>query len=153
MVFLAICRWIFKFHCATYPVLRFGLIRSSATWRVAAGVSAGLEGCAGSGGLVPMRVSLPEVELGKSVTACENAGVAPSTELVAAPTMRIDFCAALTVVALVTYARIQIKSGTLTAGTFSAFSLALLMLLEPLKRLVGIYNIFQQALGQAECAE
>ena len=62
----------------------------------------------------------------------------------------IDFCAALTVVALVTYARIQIKSGTLTAGTFSAFSLALLMLLEPLKRLVGIYNIFQQALGASQ---
>ena len=50
MVFLAICRWMFKFHCCTYPVCRFGFIRSSAVWRVAAGVSAGLAGCAGSGG-------------------------------------------------------------------------------------------------------
>ncbi len=88
MVFLAICRWMFKLNCCTYPVCRFGFIRSRATWRVAAGVSAGLAGCAGSGGLVPMRTSLPEVEFGKSVTPWENPGVAPSTELAAAPTIR-----------------------------------------------------------------
>ena len=41
----------------------------------------------------------------------------------------------------------QIKGGTFTAGTFTSFIIALLMLLEPLKRLVGIHNIFQQALG------
>ena len=35
----------------------------------------------------------------------------------------------------------------LTAGDFSSFVIALLLLLEPVKRLVGIYNIFQQALG------
>src|SRR5664279_5267848 len=62
----------------------------------------------------------------------------------------IDFCAALTIVTLVTYARIQIKGGTFTAGTFTSFIIALLMLLEPLKRLVGIYNIFQQALGASQ---
>ena len=62
----------------------------------------------------------------------------------------IDFCAALTIVALVTYARIRIKGGALTAGTFTGFIMALLMLLEPLKRLVGIYNIFQQALGASQ---
>ncbi len=59
----------------------------------------------------------------------------------------IDFCAALTIVGLLHYARLQIKGGTFTAGTFTSFLTALLMLLEPLKRLVGIYNIFQQALG------
>jgi subfamily B ATP-binding cassette protein MsbA len=62
----------------------------------------------------------------------------------------IDFCAALTIVGLVTYARIRIKGGGLTAGTFTGFIMALLMLLEPLKRLVGIYNIFQQALGASQ---
>ena len=62
----------------------------------------------------------------------------------------IDFCAALAIVALVTYARIRIKGGGLTAGTFTGFIMALLMLLEPLKRLVGIYNIFQQALGASQ---
>jgi subfamily B ATP-binding cassette protein MsbA len=62
----------------------------------------------------------------------------------------IDFCAALTIVSLVTYARIQIKGGGFTAGTFTSFIIALLMLLEPLKRLVGIYNIFQQALGASQ---
>src|ERR1035441_10697027 len=66
MVFLAICRWMFKFHCATYPVFKFGFIRSSAVCRVAAGVRAGLAGWAGSGAPVPMRTSLPEVELGRS---------------------------------------------------------------------------------------
>jgi subfamily B ATP-binding cassette protein MsbA len=62
----------------------------------------------------------------------------------------IDFVAALAIVLLVTYARIQIKGGSLTAGDFTSFIIALLMLLEPLKRLVGIYNIFQQALGASQ---
>jgi subfamily B ATP-binding cassette protein MsbA len=62
----------------------------------------------------------------------------------------IDFCAALTIVGLLHYARLQIKGGTFTAGTFTSFLTALLMLLEPLKRLVGIYNIFQQALGASQ---
>src|SRR5207248_1562048 len=62
----------------------------------------------------------------------------------------IDFCAALTIVGLLHYARLQIKGGTFTAGTFTSFIIALLMLLEPLKRLVGIYNIFQQALGASQ---
>ena len=62
----------------------------------------------------------------------------------------IDFCAALTIVGMLTYARIQIKGGALTAGHFTSFIIALIMLLEPLKRLVGIYNIFQQALGASQ---
>ena len=62
----------------------------------------------------------------------------------------IDFCAALTIVGLITYARYQVKVGSLTAGDFTSFIIALLMLLEPLKRLVGIYNIFQQALGASQ---
>jgi subfamily B ATP-binding cassette protein MsbA len=62
----------------------------------------------------------------------------------------IDFCAALTIVGLLHYARLQIKVGTFTAGTFTSFLTALLLLLEPLKRLVGIYNIFQQALGASQ---
>ena len=62
----------------------------------------------------------------------------------------IDFCAALAIVALLHYARLQIKGGAITAGTFTSFLTALLMLLEPLKRLVGIYNIFQQALGASQ---
>jgi len=35
----------------------------------------------------------------------------------------------------------------MTAGTFTAFVLALVMLYEPIKRLTNIHNIFQQALG------
>ena len=62
----------------------------------------------------------------------------------------IDFCAALTIVGLLHYARLQIKGGAFTAGTFTSFLTALLLLLEPLKRLVGIYNIFQQALGASQ---
>jgi len=59
----------------------------------------------------------------------------------------IDMMAAATIVILVTYARTQIKGQALTAGEFTSFVIALLMLLEPIKRLVGIHNIFQQALG------
>jgi subfamily B ATP-binding cassette protein MsbA len=62
----------------------------------------------------------------------------------------IDFVAALGIVGLLTYARLQIKDNQLTAGDFTSFIIALLMLLEPLKRLVGIYNIFQQALGASQ---
>ena len=62
----------------------------------------------------------------------------------------IDFSTALTIVGLLHYARVQIKHNTFTAGTFTSFLTALLMLLEPLKRLVGIYNIFQQALGASQ---
>ena len=59
----------------------------------------------------------------------------------------IDMMAAITIVLLLTYARNQIKAGALTAGDFASFVIALLVLLEPIKRLVGIHNIFQQGLG------
>jgi len=62
----------------------------------------------------------------------------------------IEFLAAATIVALVSYARNQIKSGAMTAGEFTTFIAALLMLYEPVKRLTGIHNIFQQALGASQ---
>ncbi len=62
----------------------------------------------------------------------------------------IEFFGAITVVGLLTYARLRIKSGALTAGEFTSFVIALLMLYEPVKRLTGIHNIFQQALGASQ---
>ncbi|HEV2202838.1 MAG TPA: ABC transporter transmembrane domain-containing protein [Bryobacteraceae bacterium] len=62
----------------------------------------------------------------------------------------IDFFAALTVVGLVTYARLQIKAEHMTEGEFISFVIALFMLYEPVKRLTGIHNIFQQALGASQ---
>ena len=59
----------------------------------------------------------------------------------------IDMMAAMTIVLLLTYATNQIKHQALTAGDFASFVIALLVLLEPIKRLVGIHNIFQQAIG------
>jgi subfamily B ATP-binding cassette protein MsbA len=56
----------------------------------------------------------------------------------------IDMLAAATIVGLLTYAK---KFHPLSTGDFSTFILALILLLEPVKRLVGIYNIFQQAIG------
>ena len=38
----------------------------------------------------------------------------------------------------------------MTAGDFISFVIALLMLYEPVKRLTGIHNIFQQALGASQ---
>jgi ABC-type multidrug transport system fused ATPase/permease subunit len=38
----------------------------------------------------------------------------------------------------------------MTTGEFTGFVIALLMLYEPVKRLAGIYNIFQQALGASQ---
>src|SRR5262249_16772068 len=51
-----------------------------------------------------------------------------------------------TIIALLSYAH----SNGVSSGDFVAFLAALLMLLEPLKRLVGIHNIFQQALGASQ---
>ena len=56
----------------------------------------------------------------------------------------IDMLAAATIVGLLTYAK---QAHSLTAGGFSTFVIALILLLEPVKRLVGIYNIFQQGIG------
>ena len=62
----------------------------------------------------------------------------------------IDMCAAGVIVGLLTYVKLQIKAGALTAGDFTSFIVALLMLLEPVKRLVGIHNIFQQGIGASQ---
>ena len=62
----------------------------------------------------------------------------------------IEFLGAITIVSLVTYARTQISQGSMTTGEFTSFVIALLMLYEPVKRLVGIHNIFQQALGASQ---
>ncbi len=62
----------------------------------------------------------------------------------------IDFFAAITIVVLLTYARQQILVHALTAGEFTSFIIALLLLYEPVKRLTGIHNIFQQALGASQ---
>jgi subfamily B ATP-binding cassette protein MsbA len=62
----------------------------------------------------------------------------------------IEFFGALTIVGLLTYAREQIKSGGMSTGEFTSFVIALLMLYEPVKRLTGIHNIFQQAMGASQ---
>jgi subfamily B ATP-binding cassette protein MsbA len=62
----------------------------------------------------------------------------------------IEFFGALTIVGLLSYARTQILYGAMTTGQFTSFVIALLMLYEPVKRLAGIHNIFQQALGASQ---
>jgi subfamily B ATP-binding cassette protein MsbA len=62
----------------------------------------------------------------------------------------IEFFGAITIVVLLTYARSQIKAGAMSTGEFIGFVMALLMLYEPVKRLTGIHNIFQQALGASQ---
>lgn len=62
----------------------------------------------------------------------------------------IELCGALTIVALLTYARTSIRAGSMTAGEFMSFVVALLMLYEPVKRLTGIHNIFEQAIGASQ---
>jgi subfamily B ATP-binding cassette protein MsbA len=62
----------------------------------------------------------------------------------------IEFFGALTIVGLLAYARVQIQTQQMTTGDFTAFVVALLMLYEPVKRLAGIHNIFQQALGASQ---
>ncbi|MBV9223329.1 MAG: ATP-binding cassette domain-containing protein [Acidobacteriaceae bacterium] len=61
----------------------------------------------------------------------------------------IEIFGAMSIILLLWLARLQVKSGTLTAGTFTTFIVALVMLYEPIKRLTNIHNIFQQAIGAA----
>lgn len=68
----------------------------------------------------------------------------------ALPSPVIEFLGACTIVGLIGYARTQIQAGQMTAGEFTSFVIALLMLYEPVKRLTGIHNIFQQATGSAQ---
>ena len=62
----------------------------------------------------------------------------------------IEVFGALTIVGLLAYARDQIQAGEMTEGVFISFVITLLMLYEPVKRLTGIHNIFQQALGASQ---
>lgn len=66
------------------------------------------------------------------------------------PSPIIEFFGAVTIVGLLTYAREQIKAGQMTTGDFMSFVTALLLLYEPVKRLAGIHNIFQQAAGASQ---
>ncbi len=58
----------------------------------------------------------------------------------------IEVFGALTIVGLLSYVRQQ----QMTPGQFTTFVVALLMLYQPVKRLNGIYNIFQQAIGSSQ---
>lgn len=61
----------------------------------------------------------------------------------------IEFFGALTIVFLLTLGRMQVKDTAMTAGNFTTFVLALVLLYQPIKRLTGIHNIFQQGVGAA----
>lgn len=62
----------------------------------------------------------------------------------------IEMVSALVIVALLYYARTQITSHAITPSDFASFIVALMLLLQPVKRLVGIHNIFEQALGASQ---
>ncbi|MBI2817591.1 MAG: ABC transporter ATP-binding protein [Acidobacteria bacterium] len=59
----------------------------------------------------------------------------------------MEVLGAVTVVFLLLYAREQIKDNLMTTGTFVSFIYALFKTYEPVKRLSGINNSFQQAVG------
>jgi len=69
--------------------------------------------------------------------------------LQALPSPIIEFFGAVTIVGLLTYARTH-GGAHMSAGAFTSFMVSLLLLYEPVKRLTGIANIFQQALGAAQ---
>jgi subfamily B ATP-binding cassette protein MsbA len=62
----------------------------------------------------------------------------------------IEMVSAVAIVGLLWYARAQILKHALTPENFAAFVFALLLLLDPVKRLAGIHNIFEQALGASQ---
>ncbi len=56
------------------------------------------------------------------------------------------------ILGLLIYVRQRILAGAMTPGEVVSFVVALVMLLQPVKRLIGIYNVFQQALGAVQRA-
>ncbi|MDE0627082.1 MAG: ABC transporter ATP-binding protein [Bryobacterales bacterium] len=64
----------------------------------------------------------------------------------------IETLGAAMILCLLVYVRSRILAGEMTAGQVVSFIVALVMLLQPVKRLIGIYNIFQQALGAIQRA-
>lgn len=105
-----------------------------------------------SGHQVVKAFAAEQYELGKfraaSARLLKNNLRYVSQQAIASPL--IELMAALTVVALLTYARGQIKAGAMTTGQFTSFMIALLMLYEPVKRLTNIHNIFEQAIGASQ---
>ena len=67
---------------------------------------------------------------------------------VSSPLMEV--LGAVTIAGLLLYARNEILHNAQTAGGFLAFLYALIKLYEPIKRLTGINNAFQQAVGASE---
>ncbi len=61
----------------------------------------------------------------------------------------IEILGALSIIFLLYLAREQVKGAKMTAGTFTEFVLALVLLYEPIKRLTNIHNVFQQGVGAA----
>jgi subfamily B ATP-binding cassette protein MsbA len=62
----------------------------------------------------------------------------------------IELFGAFTILFLLYLGREQVKVAAMTAGTFTSFVVALVMLYEPIKRLTNIHNVFQQGAGAAQ---
>jgi subfamily B ATP-binding cassette protein MsbA len=62
----------------------------------------------------------------------------------------MELLGAITVAVLLLYARNEIRHHVQTMGGFVAFLYALIKLYEPIKRLTGVNNAFQQAVGASE---
>ena len=62
----------------------------------------------------------------------------------------MELLGAVTIAGLLLYARNQILNHSQTTGGFLAFLYALIKLYEPIKRLTGVNNAFQQAVGASE---
>lgn len=67
---------------------------------------------------------------------------------VSSPLMEV--LGAITIAGLLLYARNEILHNTQTMGGFLAFLYALIKMYEPVKRLTGVNNAFQQAVGASE---
>jgi subfamily B ATP-binding cassette protein MsbA len=62
----------------------------------------------------------------------------------------MEVLGAVTVGALLLFARQRIQAGAVTSEMMIVFVVALIKVYQPVKRLAGIYSLFQQALGSSE---
>lgn len=68
----------------------------------------------------------------------------------ALPSPLMELLGICVLVGFLLYAQSEIQAGRMTGGLFLAFVLALLKLYEPVRRISGINNAFQQAIGASE---
>jgi subfamily B ATP-binding cassette protein MsbA len=145
---------MFVFPLAVYPITKFGKRMRSVAMRtqVTMGSLITLLQETISGTRIVKAFSMEEYEnrrfSGENERLFRLILKAISITAVSSPFM--EFLGGLGISAIIFYGGYQVIHGQSTPGTFFSFLTALIMLYEPIKRLAGVNNMFQQGIAGAD---